>query len=623
MSRESLKDLCECYVCAKPYKEPRLLSCDHQFCGKCLKDKLNPEGCIQCPVCQENTKPQNGDVTTLPRFTLHRYMQELIFKQPTQEALGQKCTKCKVNKPDIHCHECTADLAYLCGKCYDIFHTGRIFKKHNTVKFDPILICPDHSNKMVENFCHDCDSLACMDCMFDTHSDHDTEHLDTAAQKARKLIRDFITKLDGNVVDNHVIRCLKSVSVRVEDIKKQISGNVQNTKLAWNMLESKLDKALKEIDNFTEKELQHISENQTKILEVTAAQEKVLKLANSLLGDVSDPQVIMGSRDLPEPDLDITEIEVSIPVIGEQFDKMAADIEALINYMVISFNKEVYKIQRRKYNVEWNLKHSNDINIGCEILGFSFTGDAKNELIVRASDNANPIKVYNNKGVIKKQMGSEMKGLTGYYKQVSMDTRRNLYLIPIIAGSLIRMHSDGTVKDTTQLSKNLNAVAYIADQDLYVVSDCDVKYGRVSLVSPDTLTVVRCIGDKGIFDCPYYVCVGDINGSTTIVVSDFGNNTLYLYSVSGELIRTYGPDTHTLGRLNGPRSPCLDRAGRIIICDSNNSRVLRVWSVKDTEHWEGLLDTEQLSGDVRFVDVDNDNRIMAVSETSSLKMYTF
>ena len=187
--------------------------------------------------------------------------------------------------------------------------------------------------------------------------------------------------------------------------------------------------------------------------------------------------------------------------------------------MVISFNKEVYKIQRRKYNVESNLKHSKDINIGCEILGFSF-------------------KLYNNNGVIKRQMGSEMKGLRGYYKQVSMDTRRNLYLIPIIAGSLIRMHSDGTVKDTTQLSKNLNAVAYIADQDLYVVSDCDVKYGRVSLVSPDTLTVVRCLGDKGIFDCPYYVCVGDINGSTTVVVSDFGNNTLYLYSVSGELIRT-------------------------------------------------------------------------------------
>ena len=94
MSSESLKNLCECPVCFEPYKDSRLLKCGHQFCVNCLKDVANhtPQGHIPCPVCREVTKPQHGDVTTLPRSTLHQYMQELILKKPTEEALGQKFT---------------------------------------------------------------------------------------------------------------------------------------------------------------------------------------------------------------------------------------------------------------------------------------------------------------------------------------------------------------------------------------------------------------------------------------------------------------------------------------------------------------------------------------------------
>ena len=88
----------------------------------------------------------------------------------------------------------------------------------------------------------------------------------------------------------------------------------------------------------------------------------MLKLAENLLGDVSDPQVIMGSRDLPEPDIDITEIEVNIPVIGEQFDKMAADIENMTKAMDISYKKEVYKVNKG-VNKPWNLQKQTTVSV--------------------------------------------------------------------------------------------------------------------------------------------------------------------------------------------------------------------------------------------------------------------
>ena len=354
MSSDSLKIMCECPVCFEPYKDPRLLKCGHQFCENCLMNiaRQTPHGNIPCPVCREVTKPQHGDVTTLPRSTLHQYMQELIFRQPTEEVLGQQCTKCKVNKPTRHCPDCTAELAYLCETCYEAHKKIRRFEKHNTVQFDPLLICPEHTHKMVENFCYDCNAVACMDCMFDKHADHKTENLDAAAQEARKLLTAFIAKLDGNIIDNDIIDRLKYASFQLEEINKTFRCKMEHIKPSWKNFKEKLDETVMNINCTIEKELQRSLENQIRITEMCAAQENVLMLAKYLLSDASDPQVIMGFRDLPEPDIDITEIEVINPVIGEQFGKMAADLETMTKAMDISYKKEVYKIQRRKKYME-------------------------------------------------------------------------------------------------------------------------------------------------------------------------------------------------------------------------------------------------------------------------------
>ena len=177
---------------------------------------------------------------------------------------------------------------------------------------------------------------------------------------------------------------------------------------------------------------------------------------------------------------------------------------------------------------------------------------------------------------------------------------------------------------TTDLGSSLCGVAYLQDQDMYVLSDIG-KPTRVFVVSADKPTqVVRTLGNNNTLRKPLNICVGDINGCTTIVVSDRDNHTLYLYSVSGELMRTYGPETHKLGRLNGPHGVSVDRSGCIVLCDSDNYRVLRVWSDKDGDHWECLLDEEQLGGSYPWsVDIDNDNRLMAVIVGLTVKLYTF
>ena len=616
---DSLEDLCECPVCFEPYKDPRLLKCGHQFCEKCLKDIADhtPQRHLPCPVCREVTKPQHGDVTTLPRSTLHQYMQELAFRKPTEEALGQKCTKCKVNKPTRHCLQCTADLAYMCDTCYEVHQKIRRWEKHETVQFDPLLICPNHKHKMVEHIYYDCSTVACTDCMFDKHADHETENLDAATEKALMRLNDFITKLDESVVDKKIIHHLKYASNRSEDVKKRCAGNIEYITDAWKKLEAKLDKAFTEMSMTVKDGLPQTSMNQAKIAEVTVAQQKMLKLAENLLEGASDPEVIMGSRDLPEPDIGITEVVVRMPMLGMQFAQIASDIQEMADTMDIRFKKEVYTIKRGKKNAEWNLKHDRDINIESFVLGLSFIED---ELLVRVDDSRSPIRIYDQVGRLKNQFAKGASELVGQPRQVSMDTHRNLYLIPSRYGFLVRMKSDGTLQDKTRLGVELYGVAYIADQDLYVLSDCVDRL--VLLVSPVNLTVVKTLGGKEMFSKPQNICVGDINGSTTIVVSDWHNETLYLYSITGDLIKTHYPWTD-IGRLRCPWGVSIDRSGCIVVCDRDNYRVLRVWSDKDGDHWECLLDKEQLGGRPRCVDINNDNRLMAVSVDNTIKIYKF
>ena len=508
-SSESLKNLCECPVCFEPFKSPRLLKCGHQFCENCLKDVADhtPQGHIPCPVCRDVTKPQHGDVTTLPRSTLHQYMQELIFGQPTEEALGQKCTKCKVNKPTRHCLECKPELSHLCDNCYTTHQKLPRFASHKTVVFDPLLVCTVHPHKMVECFCYHCSNVACEECLFETHPHHNIEGLKEAAEKSRAILDQYRLKQQEKVIRPVIMTHFEHASKKLQNIKKDNKMKVDKIKAVCKAFEHQLDQSTADLDKVIDKELNNINSIQAKITEFTSANDKMLKLAESLLGDVSDPQAIMGSRDLPEPDIDITEIEVNVPVIGEQFDKMADDLETMTKSVNISYKKEVYNVERES-NQLWNLQKQDTVAINTNASGLILSVNGT-KVTVRTGDTSGPIKVYKHTTdwTLEKTLGSNMTNVTeteGLFRSISLDTTRDLYLLPCADGSLVRMEMDGRIRDTSKLGSSLCGVAYLQDQDMYVLSDIG-NPAKVFMVSPDKESqVVRTCQDNNTFDKPQY-----------------------------------------------------------------------------------------------------------------------
>ena len=127
--RESLV----CPLCLDVFKDPKLLSCSHSFCEKCLEDLIqrHTDGSFPCPSCRKDIEiPAEGPSA----FQSNHYI--------------------------------TAD---------------ELEKARNETE----ALCSLHPKKNLSMFCIECDALICMDCKLGHHLHHKSQSLQDASQEAK------------------------------------------------------------------------------------------------------------------------------------------------------------------------------------------------------------------------------------------------------------------------------------------------------------------------------------------------------------------------------------------------------------------------------------------------------
>ncbi|XP_078682369.1 protein meiotic P26-like [Branchiostoma floridae x Branchiostoma belcheri] len=124
---------------------------------------------------------------------------------------------------------------------------------------------------------------------------------------------------------------------------------------------------------------------------------------------------------------------------------------------------------------------------------------------------------------------------TGYTRGVAVDTRRNQILITSTTGDLFD------------------------------------KHGKVDVFKPDG-SVVATVGCENGMKVPQYITV-DCHSTGNIIVSDFEDNCVCVYSGDGQFLFKFGRRGRGEGLLKGPMGICTDWLGNIIVADSWNGRV--------------------------------------------------
>ena len=244
-------------------------------------------------------------------------------------------------------------------------------------------------------------------------------------------------------------------------------------------------------------------------------------------------------------------------------------------------------------------------------------------MILRTKDNKFPVTAYSLDGENVSQIeNTDKKATKGQiWRGIAIDRRRDLFVLPNSDGFLIRMsRDDGVIKDITKVGVDIREVCYTLEDDIYILSECNTKGANLVIVNADNLEIVKTIKHEMIAN-PSMVTVGSRHGICVNVASDRQKNCLLVFDMEGNVIRTYGPDTGELGKLDKPTGVCMDSSGRILVCDHDNTRILAVWSDDQTDHWECLLNCSLLDDKPMTVAVDNESRNLVVTSYKSVQVF--
>ncbi|KAK3735709.1 hypothetical protein QZH41_010142 [Actinostola sp. cb2023] len=183
---QGLEDQVKCSICLEQYQDPRILTCLHTYCRRCLEDMLaTKEGrrdCIKCPECREIVKID--DVASLRvNIWVNRIISHL-------ELLNAE----KKQEPELMCNNCDSKEAaqakcfdcgkFMCNACMAAHQRMVTLKDHQLMTLedikrtgipiiDKLMVCKKHKGEVQKLFCKTCEELICRDCTIIDHKDHD------------------------------------------------------------------------------------------------------------------------------------------------------------------------------------------------------------------------------------------------------------------------------------------------------------------------------------------------------------------------------------------------------------------------------------------------------------------
>ena len=140
---ENLKKQVTCSICLDTYKDPKILSCFHTFCCKCLEEharKTHRQGKFRCPECQaEIDLPEGNRFDRLSTSFIHNSLLGLLEMEHREDLL----------RPPF---------------------------------------CSQHKNERLRYFCSSCEACICPVCFAEDHRGHEFDVIEKAVQEDRKYI---------------------------------------------------------------------------------------------------------------------------------------------------------------------------------------------------------------------------------------------------------------------------------------------------------------------------------------------------------------------------------------------------------------------------------------------------
>ena len=243
-------------ICLNELQDPRLLSCRHIYCYKCLKDyhkKGNHGNALPCPQCREVTTIYQGGVNNLPKFFFMNELKEVVMatdrvrKDKPQGHRGVVCSTEACGQPALkYCKQCE----FLCQPCYDDHSKSRVTKSHNVIpasegeaftksKVPAYPPCHRHKHYLMDLYCLKCDQPMCNTCSNSIHDGHKRCELDKQAEVCKAQLEQIYVDTDGLI--DVVKQAMDNTISQVKQAEVDFDEACDNVKSTFKILHDKLD----------------------------------------------------------------------------------------------------------------------------------------------------------------------------------------------------------------------------------------------------------------------------------------------------------------------------------------------------------------------------------------------
>ena len=219
---DSEQDNFECLVCFEQMelppseKCPKLLPCNHTFCGVCIPNLLKNSD-IKCPLC--NHVHRNVEASAIKN--------DLRLIRKMEKISECKCENCEVTSGTHYCEDC----GYLCGNCLK----GHNFMKSNhrhvvmtisevNSKLKKTKKCSQHSNETIKYYCFNCKVLICRDCVLLKHTGS-FNNIAHNVEEIRVLYKKNLTEISNAILENERKLKIASDHLLLKQNSIQVSHN--------------------------------------------------------------------------------------------------------------------------------------------------------------------------------------------------------------------------------------------------------------------------------------------------------------------------------------------------------------------------------------------------------------
>lgn len=235
-----------CYQCKEIYDDPRLLSCLHSFCRKCLPSLTTQVGStavLCCPKCRSITPiPSDGlDSIQVNLYLEHESTIERFVAKMTGES-KPRCEECSRDPARETVSFCCTCISFLCELCHAQHVVSRKSHLHHKVlvideggganiraKLRQFLTflpttCPIHVRQEIAFFCKECEVLLCVQCALTKHPGHRVEDLFDFVRRQKNAFSEDVKDLPNMVC--HII-----MIIEIENIQELYWQTLQTSAL--------------------------------------------------------------------------------------------------------------------------------------------------------------------------------------------------------------------------------------------------------------------------------------------------------------------------------------------------------------------------------------------------------